>query len=273
MRVLVTGGGGRIGRFVVRELIAAGHQVTSLDLAPAAASVPGLNTMRGDVTDAADVYGAIAYTRADAVVHLAAWPDPGFVPDVRTYADNTSATFNVLEICHSLAVARVIVASSAQVYGFAEHAPVYAPVDEAHPLRPLNSYALSKIAGEQAAAYFAAKGLNVLSVRIMGARTPDELPAEIAALRAEPSGDGKLLWTRTDARDIATGCRQALETARVESGAYNLTAARNVLGMSSRELLQRNCPTTEIRSDLTDDQSPLSTAKARKAFGYAPQFG
>ena len=52
----------------------------------------------------------------------------------------------------------MVSASSAQVYGFAKEPPTYVPVDEAHPLRPANCYALSKVMGEQAADYF----VNVL---------------------------------------------------------------------------------------------------------------
>ena len=60
----------------------------------------------------------------------------------------------------------------AQVYGFAKEQPFYAPVDEAHPLRPANCYALSKVVGEQAADYFVARfGLTILSFRfVMGIR-------------------------------------------------------------------------------------------------------
>jgi nucleoside-diphosphate-sugar epimerase len=273
MRVLVTGGNGRIGRYAVRELAAAGHAVTNLDLLPPDTPVPGVHAMRGNVAELADIYGAVAYARADAVVHLAAWADPGIVADARTYAENAAATFNVLDVCFNLGVKRVLVASSAQVYGFAGHAPLYAPVNEDHPLRPINSYALAKVAAEEAVRYFARKGMSVLALRIMGARVPEVLAAEIAQLRSDPTKDHALLWTRTDARDIATGCRQALEKESVESGIYNLTAARNVLGVPMRELLAQYCRETEIRAGLTGDQSALSIAKARAAFGYEPRFG
>lgn len=273
MRILVTGGNGRIGHFVVAELSGAGHEVTNMDLVMPRDPVPGVASMLGNVTSLADVYGALAYSRAEAVVHLAAWADPGIVADARTYANNTAAMFNILDVCTTLALSRAIVASSAQVYGFAGAVPVYAPVDESHPLRPLNSYALSKVAGEQAAAYFAGKGLNVLSFRIMGARAPEGLADEIAKVKANPENDRALLWTRTDARDIAIGCRQALEKEHVESGVYNLTAARNVLGLSTQELLARYCPDTKVRTGFIDDGSALSTAKAKAAFGYAPRYG
>jgi nucleoside-diphosphate-sugar epimerase len=273
MRILVTGGSGRVGRFVVSELAQAGHAVTSLDFAPAAKRVPGVAYMSGDCSRFEDIHGALAYARAEAVAHLAAWSDPGIVPDSRTYRDNVAAAFNVLEAAHGLKLRRVLLASSAQVYGFSGQGPLYAPADEDHPRRPLNAYALSKIAAEDAGAYYAAnKGLSVLSLRIMGARDPADLPAEMTTAAADPEAGRFLLWTRTDARDIAIGCRQALEAAEVPSGAYNLTGAVNLMDEDAAALVARWCPNAEIRPGLSGPTSPLSIAKAQKAFGYAPHY-
>jgi nucleoside-diphosphate-sugar epimerase len=272
MRVLVTGGAGRVGKYLVRELADRGHAVTSLDFAPPPERVAGASYMTGNAGVVADLYGALSYSRAEAIIHMAAWADPGIVADTRTYGENTAAGFAVLDLAATLGLERAILASSAQVYGFAEHAPVYAPVDEDHPLRPLNSYALSKIATEQAAAYFAGKGLNAICLRIMGARPPEALDAEIERIATDPGSDRFLLWTRTDARDIAIGCCQALETANVPSGIYNLTGSQNLLELPTAEVLAQHCPETEIRLGPTSRQSPLSIEKARAAFGYEPRF-
>ena len=144
MKIAVTGSSGRIGRYVVRELSSAGHEVSELDIRDA--------PMRVDLTDAGQVHGALA--GCEAVVHMGAWPNPGHVPDTCTYSDNTAGTFNVFQASADLGIKRVVAASSNQVYGLAGAPPLYAPVDEAHPLRPVNCYALSKMAGEQAADYF-----------------------------------------------------------------------------------------------------------------------
>ena len=53
--------------------------------------------------------------------------------------------------------------------------------------------------------------MEVLSFRIMGTRAPDELPEETAAMKDDAAGAAWLLWTRTDARDVATACAQAVE--------------------------------------------------------------
>lgn len=272
MRIVVSGGAGRVGRFVIEELASAGHEVTSLDLAPIADRHPDIRYMLGNVGQPEDVFGTLGYARAEAMIHLAAWSDPGIVPDTRTYADNVAATFNVLDAAEKLGLRRVLLASSAQVYGFAEHAPLFAPVTEDHPLRPLNSYALSKIAGEDAAAYFARRGLNTLSLRIMGARAPQDMKAELAKAFVRPEQDRFLLWTRVDARDIAIGCRQALEAPTVASGIYNLSGAQNIFGQDTADLLVKHAPETERAKLRAGPASPFSSAKARAAFGYEPRY-
>ena len=111
------------------------------------------------------------------------------VTDPRTFGDNTTALFNVLQASADLGIKRVISASSNQLYGFAGAPPVFVPVTEDHPARPINSYALSKLVGEQTAEYFnRTRGMEVLSFRIMGTRAPDELPEETAAMKDDAAG-------------------------------------------------------------------------------------
>jgi nucleoside-diphosphate-sugar epimerase len=270
MKVVVTGGSGQIGRYVVRELVEAGHAVTNVDIVRPAVSI--CPSRQVDLTQAGEVYGALA--GAEAVVHLGAWPNPGLVVDTKTYADNVQGSFNIFQACADLGIKRVVSASSAQVYGFAGAPPQYAPVDETHPLRPINCYALSKTAGEQAADYFVANyGLTILSFRFMGVRVPAAIGPEIERMAQDPGKGAWLLWTRTDARDAAVACRLAVEVETVESGPYNITGARVVLSESSAALVERYFgDKTEIRNGLSEYQSPLSCAKAEQAFGYRPSY-
>ncbi len=161
----------------------------------------GLATLdTGDVSHMEDAFGAVSYVKAEALVHLAAWN--GSRPRGRPahLRGQRLRTFNILNVCAAVGIKRAIVASSAQVYGFAELSPVYAKVDEDHPLRPLNSYALSKICNEQTAAYFAKRyDMEIASFRIMAARAPDDLDAEVAALAAAPE-KGRFLVMEQDRR-------------------------------------------------------------------------
>lgn len=275
MNVLVTGGSGRIGRYVVRDLVAAGHTVTNADLAPLSAMPGGLVSgfLRVDLTDPGDVYQALAYSKSDAVVHLGAWANAGIVPDTRTYGDNVRGAYNVFQACADLGIQRIVYASSAQVYGFAQAAPLYAPVDEDHPLRPCNSYALAKCAAEQAADYFVKQfGQNILSFRFMGVRMPSEIASEIEAMAANPASGSWLLWTRTDARDAALACRLAIEAAAPPSGPYNITGARVVLDQPASDLIATHFGAATTVRGLQGNTSPLSIARAQAAFGYQPRY-
>ena len=272
MQILVTGASGRIGRYVVKELVSAGHSVTGVDKLASDGRMSRF--LRVDLTDAGEVYQVLAGAEAEAVVHLGAWANAGVVPDTRTYGDNVQGTFNIFQACADLGIQRVVSASSAQVYGFAKEPPVYVPVDEAHPLRPANCYALSKVVGEQAADYFVKRfGITILSFRLMGIRTPAQLDAEIDELAQDPSKGTSLLWTRTDARDAAIACRLAVEVESVSSGPYNITGVRVVLSEPTPTLVERYFGAeTKIQDALPGPISPMSCAKAEAAFGYQPQF-
>ncbi len=271
MNILVTGGTGVIGRYVVQDLVRAGHDVTNIGRS-GAATLP-CRHLRADLTNAGDVYEALAMSKAEAAVHMGAWANWGLVPHTRTYGDNVQGTFNLFQACADLGVRRIIAASSAQVYGLERFPPVYIPVDEDHPLRPLNSYALAKVTNERAADYFVTNyGMTILSFRIMAVRAPANIAAEIAHLAKHPETGTFLLWTRGDARDCARACRLAIEKEEVASGVYNITGVV-VLGDTSAELVRQYFgDRTEIRGSLKDHESPLSCAKAEAAFGYRPTY-
>ena len=271
MKVLVTGGSGRIGRYVVREMIQAGHAVTSIDIAPGV--VPGVPSLLVDLTDAGQVYGAMARSQAEAVIHLGAWANDGHVPDTRTYGENVCGTFNVYQACADLGVRRIVSASSCQVYGTAAAPPLYVPIDEGHPLRPAGVYALSKVIGERTADYFVSRrGLEILSFRLMGIRPPDVIDAEIERNVRDPEAQKRLLWTRCDARDAALACRLAVEAGNVPPGPYNITGRRILLDKESATLVVRHYPDTEIREGLVGSLSPTSCGRAYEAFGYQASY-
>jgi len=269
MNVIVTGGSGRIGRDVVTELARHGHVVLNADVAPP--DRQDATFLIADLTDAGQIYQALASFQAEAVVHLGAW--------LNAASDNVRMTFNVLQACADFAVRRVVVASSAQVYGFAQLPPVYLHADEDHPLRPLNCYALGKMAGEQTADYFAANhGLSVASFRFQGVRLPDELMADMdkVAEHADTTRAGGFqttLWTRCDSRDAAAACRLAIEAPELPTGPYNITGPRVVFRETTADLAERYFGTaTELRDDLSGHAAGLSCAKAEAAFAYRPQY-
>src|SRR6201991_2554551 len=97
-KVIVTGGSGKLGRAVLKDLVANGYEVLNLDQTlPREAVCP---TVRVDLTNFGEVIGVLSGADEhkgpfDAVVHLAAIPAPGQFSNARTFANNVPATYNV----------------------------------------------------------------------------------------------------------------------------------------------------------------------------------
>ena len=137
MRIALTGATGKLGSVALRELRAAGHDVTGFDAVGARAS----GFVQVDLTDygqVIDALGGVDRTAPfDAVVHLAAIPAPGLRTDVATFHNNMPATFNVFWAAARLGIRRIVYASSETVLGLPfDVPPPYIPVDEEYPPRP-----------------------------------------------------------------------------------------------------------------------------------------
>ena len=160
-RIAVTGGSGRLGRFVVEEL-SRHAEVTVLDIAPGPVSVRHITI---DILDLEGVYRALE--GQDAVVHLAAIDDAVAATPKRYFETNVEGSFNLLQAAHERGIAKVALASSVSAYGLGadnpDHPPRYFPIDEAHPLNPIGAYGLSKKVGEVVARSFASRGVTKIA--------------------------------------------------------------------------------------------------------------
>lgn len=218
-KVLVTGGAGLLGRQVAAEL-AAGHEVTALDLTAA----PGV--LAGDVLDHATMSAALA--GHEAVVHLAGIDIATETAERNYFHVNVMGTWNVLAAAEQAGVAKAVVCSSISAHGISDTAPVFAPeylpLDEAHPCRPTHGYGLSKQVLENIARAFAARGrLQVVVIRPTFVVYPQLVTLVERSVRISDGGvagtaaggiaPGSLSplrgWVRPD--DAARGFRLAVE--------------------------------------------------------------
>jgi len=151
MRVLVTGGAGYIGSFIVEELLKNGHDVRVLDglLFGDHALQPMLDNERlelveGDIRHIDDL--SYAMEDMDAVIHMAGIVgDPACgVNEQATQSVNVEATKSLVEICKLHDIERLIFASTCSVYGASE----LMELNEGSFLNPLSLYAKSKIDSE-----------------------------------------------------------------------------------------------------------------------------
>jgi UDP-glucose 4-epimerase len=233
-RVLVTGGAGFIGSFVVDRLRAAGHEAVIFDLRSSPHHAPGdVPTVIGDVLDLAAVRKAVA--GCDAVAHLAAAADVGEVAADPVAAEqlNSRGTFNVLEAARSEGVPRVIYASTIWVYSESE-----GRVDEGVALHPpTHLYTATKLAGElYCRSYSELFGIETTILRFgipygPRARAAAVVPSFVRkALGGEPlsiAGTGEQTRRFVYVEDLAEGVVRALAPAAANR-TYNLVSSNDV---------------------------------------------
>lgn len=274
MRVVVTGGSGKIGRAAIKALRAAGHRPVNFDIRPS--SEPG-RYVPVDCGDFGAVMGALTGIDTvggapDAVVHLAGIPAPGLAPDHTTFEFNTLSTYNVFSACKRLGVKKIVWASSETVLGLPFTTPPdFAPLDETHPNRPEWSYSLSKHLGEAMAIEFARwdPTVSIASLRFSNVFEPHDY-AGVGQIQAKPEPRKMNLWSYVDARDAGEACRLAVEYSTPGHEAMIIAAADTLIDQPSAELMAAHFPTTPLR-DLSGQQALLSSAKAGRLLGYQPR--
>jgi nucleoside-diphosphate-sugar epimerase len=273
--VVVTGGSGKLGRAVVRELVEHGYDVTNVDLAPSRDELAPL--VRADLTDFGQALEALAgvdeHPRADAVVHLAAIPAPGLVPNHAVFATNTLSTYNVFEAARRLGIRNVVWASSETVLGLPfDTPPPYIPVDEDYPGRPETAYSLSKLVGETMAGQFCRwdPEAKIIGLRFSNVMEPEEYEA-FPGFDADAAARKWNLWAYIDARDGAQAVRRALEADRTGADVFVIANADTVMSRANAELVAEVFPGVPFADGGDPNATLLSIEKARRELGYEPR--
>jgi UDP-glucose 4-epimerase len=274
MKLLVTGGSGLVGRYVVDELCKS-HVVEVLDIR---------RPHRNDVSHLAiDVLDLSALQRVvhgyDAVVHLAGIPHPLNDPAERVFRVNTLGTFNILEACVHAEIPKLVFMSSESTLGFAfsttRLTPLYLPVDEDHVLRPQDPYGLSKVACELLCRGFSERsGISTLCLRAPWIWVPEQKEQIMYRhLIDEYPKWYKNLWALIHVADVAQAVSLALETdLKHRHNAYFIAADSNWTGTESRELAGKFFPeTNDLRADFTGTASLISSNKAKTALNFNPR--
>jgi nucleoside-diphosphate-sugar epimerase len=273
--VLVTGGSGKLGRACVRDLIDHGYDVTNVDLAPSRDDLCPL--VRADLADFGQAFEALAGVDerpvADAVVHLAAIPAPGMVPNAHVFRVNTLSTYNVFEAARRLGIKNVVWASSETVLGLPfDTPPPYIPVDEEYHGRPESAYSLSKLVGETMAEQFCRwdPGLKIVGLRFSNVMEPEDYAA-FPAMDADATLRKWNLWGYIDARDGAQAIRRALEAEITGAEVFVIANADTVMSRPNAELVAEAFPGVPFADEVGPNETLLSIAKARRVLGYEPE--
>lgn len=156
--VAVTGGNGRIGRAVLEHLSDEGFRTVNLSRGSREESHADMY-LRTDTLEMGEVYGSLAKSDADAVIHLGMIPTPESGPGFKTFESNAMSTYHVLEAASGLDIDTVTLASSLSAIGGGfepDPIAIYAlPVDESQRLTPSTAYGLGKQTLETVADGFA----------------------------------------------------------------------------------------------------------------------
>lgn len=269
-RILVTGGSGKAGRAVVRDLIDHGYEVLSADTAPDPQGI--CPCKRADLTDPGQAFELLA--QADGVVHLAALL--GNRTEQEVFRVNTLSTYNVFHAATTLGMERVVWASSETVLGlpFDVVKPAVVPIDETHAPYPGSSYSLSKVVGEQMADQFARwSGTAFVGLRFSNIMEPSEYADRFPTWQDDPWRRKWNLWGYVDARDAAQSCRLGLEAQTTGARSYIIAAADTVMRRPNAELLAEVFPHAKLNPGTGEHETLLSIDKAKRELGYRPAYG
>jgi len=281
VKALVTGAAGFVGRHLVTHLEAQGDHVAGID-----------REQGVDLLDPDGLAAAVLDAAPDAVYHLGGWSDVGasWHEPLATFRVNAEGTLNLLEACRAAAVGRVLIVSSADVYGKVSLREL--PLTEDSPFRPVTPYAASKIAADELGLQaWLGHGVEVLRARAFNHLGPGQTSrfvcpaiAERIALNELEGREvvtvGNLTPRRdfTDVRDVVRAYR-CLVTDGEPGEAYNVCSGRDIaiseladrlVAMAARPMrlegdpaLQRPVDVPVLRGDYT---------KLHKATGWDPEI-
>ena len=276
MRIVVTGGSGKLGRAVVDDLVAHGYDVLNVDSQP---PEPGRSAyVRIDLTDYGQVLEAMVgvdeQPPADAVVHLAAIPAPGMTSNAATFRNNVPSTYNVFAAARAAGIKNIVWASSETVLGLPfETPPPYVPVDEEYDARPESTYSLGKVLEEHMARQFCRwdPELKMIGLRFSNVMEPHDYEA-FPGYDTDPHLRKWNLWGYIDARDGAQAARLAVESDMTGTEVFIVANSDTVMIQPSAELVSRIFPDVPVKRPIEGRETLLSIAKARRMLGYEPQY-
>ena len=302
MKILITGGSGTIGSYLLRELKKRGHTLSCYSRTPPIED--HADWLQGDITCFDQLKAACA--GHEAIVHLAAVPGPGRAAPAQLMHLNLIGTVNALEAAVATGTGKFVFASSGAATGFSfQHRPIvphYLPIDEDHPCDPQDEYGLSKLLGELTCQrYSAAHGLQTICLRLNHNWYLDRAGAQIAVNSGwakgltvealwhqryrkaveDPEGDWprpgpppprNLLWAVTDVRDAVQAFHLALDNTWIKHDVFQINAADTCSTLETPSLIERYFPRVPRKKKLEGHATLVAHDRATQLLGYRPRY-
>ena len=276
MRVIVTGGTGFLGGYVIKELQADNNiEVFNIDARPLANFRWG-GTYTANLEDLGETMALLGVIKPDAIIHLAAIPNPLLTAENITFRVNVMTTYNIFYAASVMGVKKVVFASTDSSYGmvFAKRPfkPQYLPVDENHPQLPQDPYGGSKLFCEEIAKMFIrGYGIQAIGLRITSLERPEAYRSYPEQFKTIPYDRLPGLFNYLDVRDAASAFHLALYVDNPEFKAVIVTADETVLDIPSMDVIRECFP--EIKSAHIEGYGSLySNSTAKKLLGWEPKI-
>jgi len=274
-RVVVTGGLGRSGRWIVDRL-AGEYEVICVDLDHPGFEVeaaPGVDFRAVDLTDRGEVFDLMGEIDPEGIIHWGAIPAPERHSGGRVFENNTQGAYNAL-VAAGRAGATVVQASSESAYGFPfasePFLPDELPITETHPLRPEDAYGTSKVLAEEVAGMVTRRyGVPIASIRPSWIQYPDEYACRESEDLADGAGN---FWSYVDIRDVAGIVEAALDAEFEGQEAFNAMAAENSLDRPTAEAIEEFFGEVPEGCAIEGEASAFSTAKAANTLDWRPEY-
>ena len=301
MRPLVTGALGAIGSAVIRRLVEEGDRPVAFDLRPDVELiedvVSDVDVEAGDIRDWAKVVRVIREHDVDSVIHLAALlPDQAQQDPKLAMEVNVGGTIVICELARSLAMKRVVMASSKGVYkrvaGEFGH-PSYKLLNEDYAIGPDGVYDISKYAAEQIGMNYAhTHGLDFIALRFAATYGPGRMARHGAlAIRSSiienayhgvatvvPQG-GEQQDDFVYTKDVAQGLVKALRAEGFTHRIFNIGTGKASTLEAAANVLRGALPEANIDIGPGIDYGTGSgrycifdISRAREELGYEPEF-
>jgi nucleoside-diphosphate-sugar epimerase len=304
MNVLVTGGAGFLGGYIMAALKQRGHEAFAYDIAPPAADASAVSPdiaarfRAGQINDIARLFAVCRSEKIEAIIHSAAMVglEPSLEQPVATYRTNVMGLVNVCEVARQLQMRRVVFVSSNAAYHrgsgttLVESDPAFSISDA----NPAGHYGTSKMAGEAIGmAYANFQNVDFLAIRItaiygFGMRSPMYIkPMVENAVLGRPTRfatGGRMKRDYTHVLDCSDGIVTALLAPPWKAGeqrVINVASGNARTAAEVATIVRNTIPGADI--EIGDDLTPLEEQNvkmrtsldihaAKRLLNWSPQW-
>ena len=304
MKVLLTGGSGIVGHYVINELLENNHEVVNADKirmgtlyhsgTTATANAHTAIKMREswnkiptffevDVTNYGQVISAM--DGCQAVIHLAACPSAEHYTEEFVFFTNTTSIWNICRASEQLGIKKVVLGSSYNSIGAMGTAarwkskevkpPDYFPIDQYQGTRSEDPYSVAKWIGEQVGDAFERRNpqMSIASMRFNGMWDDTTFKNLHSNPISDPWERCQGFWTYLHIKDAATACRMAIESKGwIGHEKFFLNAKDTMITLDTMEAIKTVYPNVQIREKLQGHDAPIKIDLAKEKFGWTPKY-